>query len=106
MKENEHIKLFGYDPQSHPEKLSDETFVGNYRADVQYHIDNFDGARLGKQAFNIRGELLSKDFCVPIFIKNDRLAAYNRMMGERFSDAKLGITASYVKMYGKNPSII
>ena len=102
MKENENIKMFGYDPQSHPEKLEGEKFVGNTHNPIAEHIKNCNGVRIGEQAYDIYG-LPLESYLRPIFAVG---SSYNTMMEKRFSNAKNGMKATYVKTYKKDCSII
>ena len=102
MKENENIKLFGYDPQSHPERLEGEKFVGNTHTPIEEHLKTCNGVRIGKQAYDIYG-LPLESYLRPIFAVG---SSYNTMMNKRFSDVKNGLKKTYKEMYGKDCSIL
>jgi hypothetical protein len=76
----------------HPECQPDETFVGNTSKQdfVRLHLNNMEGVRLGKQAYDIYGEALPPQY-TPVFVKNTHLAAYNSKLAETTSRYKQGI---------------
>lgn len=67
----------------HPEARNGEVFVGN-TSQISEDIANLPTARLGTQAYNIKGEKIRSADIRPLFVGASDYAEYNRIMERKF----------------------
>ena len=68
------------------DKRDNEVFVGNTNKIKGFppkDLSHLKTIRLGKQAFDIHGDKIPTDYCLPIFIDKSELEEYNRIMEYR-----------------------
>lgn len=62
-----------------------ETFLGNTPDGVPQYLSSFTTIRIGEKPRDIHGQPLDVDEYQPMYIGNNEMPKYNRLMTERFS---------------------